>query len=107
MFENESDLRDFVARFESCSLEPAQFRHANHLALGAFYLCEYGPSAARDKMRDALKAFVKHLGKEDRYNEELTMDWIDRIAVVVAITSEKSLCGKVNAVIAHYTAAAE
>jgi hypothetical protein len=107
MFVNENEIRDFVRTFEACTLEPSRFRHAQHLALGAFYVCEYGPAEARNKMRDALLAYTRHLGKEDKYNEALTMDWMERIAVVVAVTTAKTLVGKVNAVIEHYTVAVE
>ena len=107
MFATETEIREFVSQFEACTLEPSKFRHSQHLALGAFYVCEFGPAEARNKMRDALLAYTRHLGKEDKYNKQLTMDWMDRIAVVVAVTTAKTLVGKVNAVIDHYTVAVE
>lgn len=102
MFANDEDVHSFVRTFESCDLPPAEFRHTKHLAVGAFYVCEFGPALAREKMRESLLRYVRHLGKEHKYNEQLTMDWMDRIAVVVAVTTAKSLHGKVNAVIEHY-----
>lgn len=102
MFANDAEVRSMIRRFESCELPPAEFRHAMHLAVGAFYVCEYGPALARDKMRESLLRYVRYLGKEEKYDDQLTMDWMDKIAVVVALTTARSLHGKVNAVIEHY-----
>lgn len=107
MFTTEAEVREFVRQFEACTLPPSRFRHPQHLALGAFYVCEFGPAEARNKMREALLAYTAHLGKQDKYDDRLTMDWMDRIAVVVAVTTAKTLVGRVNAVIEHYTVAVE
>lgn len=107
MFATEEELRDFIRRFETCELRPGEFRHRQHLALGAFYICESGPALARKRMRDGLQRFVRHLGKEERYNEQLTMEWMDRICVVITATTAKTLLGRVNAVVEHYAPAGE
>ena len=102
MFRSDDEVIELVRNLESCELPPSEFRHSRHLAVGAFYVCEFGPMLARDKMRETLLRYVRYLGKEDKYNEQLTMDWMDRIAVVVAVTTARTLHGKVNAVIEHY-----
>lgn len=67
----------FVAAFESASLAPDAFSHRDHLRLAYIYLSDADVDTATDRMRTALRRFLRHHGVgETKYHETMTRAWI-------------------------------
>lgn len=72
-----ADDREFRRAFEACETAPADFDHAAHVRLAYIYLCEHPVDVATRKMKDALLAYLAHLGiGEAKYHETITRAWI-------------------------------
>ncbi|UII23450.1 hypothetical protein [Fulvivirga ligni] len=71
---NHYDLSDaqFEEAFSNCSLNPSVFNHEAHLRLAWIHIRNYGIEVALLTIPTQLKAYVKHLGAEDKYNATLT-----------------------------------
>ena len=64
---------DFLAQFENCTLNPEIFSHEAHLRLAWLYLLKYNEAEACHKTVLHLKAYVKKLGFEEKFNYTLTV----------------------------------
>ncbi|AXG73971.1 hypothetical protein DVK85_06815 [Flavobacterium arcticum] len=64
---------EFIKEFENCSLNPEVFSHEAHLRLAWIYLCKYNEAMAYRKTVVNLKAYIKHLGAEGKFNHTLTI----------------------------------
>jgi hypothetical protein len=75
---------DFLRALEQCALPPSEFGHSAHVRAAYLYLLagEFGTALAR--MRHALRNYVRHLGKEDRYHETMTVAYMALIQQHVA-----------------------
>lgn len=72
-----TDDRAFLCAFEACEVSPNAFDHAAHVRLAYVLLCEHSADAAVIRMRDALLAFLAHLGvPSGKYHETITRAWI-------------------------------
>ncbi|HEU5181509.1 MAG TPA: hypothetical protein VFW45_12010 [Candidatus Polarisedimenticolia bacterium] len=81
------DDRSFRESFETARLEPAAFRHREHLRLAYAYLVENDPEAAVEKMREALLAFLRIHGIDpSKYHETMTRAWILAVRHFMEIT---------------------
>jgi hypothetical protein len=70
---------DFLAAFESCSLDAAAFGHAAHVRAGYLYLRAEGFERALGRMRHALQRFAASLGQADRYHETITVAYLSLV----------------------------
>lgn len=69
--------REFQRAFEACEVAPQDFGHAAHVRLAYVYLCAHSVEIAADKMKNALLAFLKHVGVDQgKYHETITRAWI-------------------------------
>jgi hypothetical protein len=67
----------FMRAFEACEIAPAQFDHAAHVRLAYIYLCGSTVDGAVARMKQALLAFLSHLGVgESKYHETITRAWV-------------------------------
>jgi len=67
----------FRMAFESLRVEPGEFDHAAHVRLAYVYLCEHSVDRAAARMKEALLAFLAHLGVgEAKYHETITRAWV-------------------------------
>jgi hypothetical protein len=67
----------FARAFEACQIAPGAFDHAAHVRLAYVYLCEGRVDAAVDRMKQALLAFLAHLGVgPSKYHETITRAWV-------------------------------
>lgn len=72
-----SEDRAFLVAFEAHEVAPEAFDHAAHVRLAYIYLCEHSVDAAVLRMKDALLAFLTHLGVDQgKYHETITRAWI-------------------------------
>ncbi|TMM57390.1 hypothetical protein FEE95_12965 [Maribacter algarum] len=67
-----SDL-EFEKLFERCELDPSLFSHEAHLRLAWIHISTYGIDVAVSNIQSQIKAFVKQVGAEDKYNATLTV----------------------------------
>ncbi|GAB5539191.1 MAG: hypothetical protein Salg2KO_12940 [Salibacteraceae bacterium] len=63
----------FEQQFSSCQLNPELFSHEAHLRLAWIHITKYGVDAALENIQEQLKAYVKHLGAEGKYNKTVTI----------------------------------
>jgi hypothetical protein len=76
---------DLLEAFENGSLDPAQFSHRNHLAVGWAYLQRDGFPEGAVKFRERLRAYVAEVGAAAKYHETIT--W----AYLVLLNEERCL----------------
>lgn len=77
--------RRFATDFESCRFPPEAFDHAAHVRLAYIYLCEQPVDAAVVRMKNALLAFLAHLGASpNKYHETITRAWVLAVAHFMA-----------------------
>ena len=73
--------REFLDAFEACEVAPEAFDHAAHVRLAYIYLCGHSVESAVLCMKDALLAFLTHLGVgHGKYHETITRAWIMAVA---------------------------
>jgi len=63
----------FEQLFENCQLNPDLFSHEAHLRLAWIHITKYNIDDALENIQSQLKAYVKHLGAEDKYNKTVTI----------------------------------
>lgn len=67
----------FRAAFEAGSVAPADFGHRAHVRLAYVYLAESDVEAAVERMRAAIRGFLRHHGIDGaKYHETMTRAWI-------------------------------
>ena len=110
MYSSEAEIESVVRGFETCETDKTEFRHPQHLTVAVWYLQTLDTTAAVERMRTALLRFVDHHGvPREKYNEEVTVFWIELIAEKLnELGAEVSLVEKCNYVLslpAHKPAA--
>jgi hypothetical protein len=80
-YKSEHEIETLVRDFESCKIDKTEFRHPQHLTVGAWYVQTMGREQALDRMRSGLFRFLDHHGVDKKkYDETITVYWIERIA---------------------------
>jgi len=70
------DDREFVARFEDCTLPSSQFDHRNHVRLAWLYLQEAPLLDALTRFRNSLQRYAGSLGAAAKYHETITFAFL-------------------------------
>jgi len=65
-----------IAQFESGTLSPNAFHHADHVRMGFAYLRQYPLLVALDKFSAALKRFAIANGMPNLYHETITWTYL-------------------------------
>ncbi len=65
-----------LARFEDCSLDPAQMDHQLHLRLTWILLRRYSLIEALDRSTSGLRRFTRTHGAKGKYHETITWAWV-------------------------------
>jgi hypothetical protein len=85
---SDSSLRDFVALWESRALPKAQWTHAAHVAVCAFYTAEFDAIEALRRMREGIPLYNEAVGGQNTddsgYHETLTCLWAKIVADFLA-----------------------
>jgi hypothetical protein len=71
-----AEEEEFVRRFESCELPPADFTHREHVRLAWLYLRRHAAPAALERFSTSLRRFAAFNGKPDLYHETITWAYI-------------------------------
>lgn len=106
-FESEEEISQLVRAFEAATISREEWKHAEHLAVGLYYVLYNDKEAALAKMRGGIMdllvdGFGIDTAKEMPYHETLTVFWIETIARFAAANSGLSLLDKANLLIATH-----
>jgi hypothetical protein len=71
---------DLVRGFEDGSLPPSQFHHREHVLVAWTYLADLPFEAACARFVERLRRYVHLHGASSKYDEALTMAYLERIA---------------------------
>jgi hypothetical protein len=101
-YRDEDEIKEVVRKFEACEYGLAEFPHARHLAVAAFYLASLSADEAMVRMRVGLSRFIEHHSRQG-YHETITRFWM----LLVDDFLEKAdpgatLVQSVNELISHY-----
>ena len=101
MYSSEDEVERVVRGFETCETDKSAFKHREHLTVGVWYLQTLDTKAAVERMRTGLLRFIDHHGVPiEKYNEEVTLFWIEFIAEKLAeVAPDTSIVEKCNYVI--------
>lgn len=81
-------VRDIIAAFESHELPRADWTHRAHLTVATWYVLWYGPDAAIDRVRDAIRAYNAAHGIAQTptggYHETITRFYVWLVSRAVA-----------------------
>jgi hypothetical protein len=66
------DDKQFLARFESLTLEPETFDHQAHLRLAFLCITEEGVERAVERVGRGIRAFAENVGAADKYHQTIT-----------------------------------
>lgn len=108
LYETEEEIEQVVRGFETCSTPAGEFHHREHLTVAVWYLQTLSREAAVEKMRAALHRFIDHHGVDRRkYSEEITVFWIDAVAVRLGeMGSETPLVEQCNQIVLSFSSPA-
>src|SRR3954469_13729658 len=81
-FESDEEINDLVRRFESCELNPEDFRHYQHLAVALWYVRQFPYETACEKMRNGIQKLAAAYGKSG-YHETITLFWLKMVSEFV------------------------
>ncbi|MDQ3745929.1 MAG: hypothetical protein M3444_16255 [Acidobacteriota bacterium] len=83
-FRGDEEVREVVRKFESCELQPSEFKHRLHLTVALSYLLDASYSEALERMRQSLHRFIQTHGiGPTLYHETLTAFWMRRTLAFV------------------------
>lgn len=90
-YETKSEIERIVSDFEMCRTGKDDFHHAQHLVVAIVYLESLSLEAAVKKMREALLRFLDHHSIDtQKYNETLTVFWLEMVALELRRLPEDS-----------------
>jgi len=98
---SELEIESVVRGFETCQTSADDFKHKDHLVVAVWYVHNLGREAALERMREGLLRFLAHHQVDpNKYSEEITRFWIERIAERLVDAGEVSMVEKCNTVLA-------
>ncbi len=96
-FENDTEWRIFVGRFDAGTLTKEDWTHPAHLCVGAWFVSHFEPVEAGMRIRNGIRHLNECLGNKNTetsgFHETLTEFWIRAIRAHLAVhgTSMASL----------------
>ena len=88
-YRNDEEIEALVHEFESFRIEPAHFKHRQHLTVALVYVRSLGERLALEKLRTNILKFVEHNHIDPvLYHETITRFWIKRIYVFLKSQDE-------------------
>ncbi len=84
-YKDEKDIALLIRSFEEATVSRDDWKHAEHLIVGLYYLSAHDFETATDKMRTGIfklltEGFGVDLSKEMPYHETLTVFWMRTIS---------------------------
>lgn len=101
-FEDDEEIVELVRRFESCEINPADFRHYQHLTVALWYVRQFPYETASEKMRTGIQKLAATYGKTG-YHETITLFWLVMVRdFAAAAGSEGVICDLANRMVTSY-----
>lgn len=100
-----ADIERLIRDFENCHVEPAQFKHRQHLVVALWYVRRLGEAQSLDLMRRKILRFAEHHGIDPRlYHETVTQFWIKLIGAFIRSedNANQSLADLANRLMEEY-----
>jgi hypothetical protein len=72
---------EVLRAFEACQLDPAKFRHADHIRLAWLCIRRYGARRAETTLLDGLRNFAQRAGVPQKFLHTTTIAWAMLVAV--------------------------
>ena len=102
-FKDDEEIIDLVRRFESCEINPADFRHYQHLTVALWYVMQFPYDLASEKIRAGIKQLAAAYGKSG-YHETITLFWLMVVRdFASARSSGETVCEVANRLVASCT----
>jgi hypothetical protein len=102
-YKDERELEEVVKKFEHCEYGLAEFPHARHLTVAAWYLSRLPAAEAMAAMRRSLLRFTGH-HKKQGYHETITRFWMELVAGFLSQDGMgRTLVESVNALLEEYS----
>ena len=99
-YQSQDDIARVVEGFELCTTGKGDFKHSDHLTVAVCYLQNATVTEATDRLRTALFRFVDHHQVDrQKYNETITIFWLEQVALELEKMSDASLVEQCNSVI--------
>ena len=97
---SEREIESVVRGFETCETGADQFKHRDHLVVAVWYVHNLGKEAALERMREGLMRFIAyHEIDPNKYKEDVTRFWIERVAKRLDELGNVSLIEKCNQIL--------
>lgn len=74
-FKDDDDLEALVRAFEDCTINPAEFKHSQHLAVALWYVADLPFDEASERMCTGIRKWAAAYGKSG-YHETITLFWL-------------------------------
>lgn len=101
-FKNDAEISLLVRAFETCELDPTNFRHYQHLAVALWYLRHFPYAEASQKMCAGIKRLAAAHGKMG-YHETITLFWVQMVCSFEAKRdSSETMCESANRLAAEF-----
>lgn len=101
-FKDDDEIIALVRRFESCEINPADFRHYQHLTVALWYVMQFPYDIASEKMRGGIQKLAAAYGKTG-YHETITWFWLMVVRDFAARSSGETICEVANRLVASCT----
>ena len=103
-FQSETEILAIVEGFETCTTEKGAFKHPDHLTVAVVFLENSSVQQTIDRMRVALHRFiVHHQIDQAKYNETMTVFWVEVVADALSKLGDSTLVDKCNAILNKFT----
>ena len=101
-FKDNEEILDLVRRFESCEINPADFRHYQHLTVALWYVHQFPYETASEKMRTGIQKLAAAYGKTG-YHETITRFWLVMVRdFAAAAGTEEVICDLANRMVTSF-----
>jgi len=102
IYRSEAEVTDVVRKFESCTYRPEEFTHARHLTVASWYLATYSTEEALIRMREGLRRFLTHHGKNMGYHETITRFWLELVGDAIRQSPNRPLHERISEIAARF-----
>jgi len=100
---SEREIENVVRGFETCETGADDFKHKDHLVVAVWYVHNLGREAALERMRAGLIRFLAHHEVDpQKYSEEITSSWIERVAERLDELGNVSIVEKCNRIVLNH-----
>jgi hypothetical protein len=101
-FKDDAEIATLVRAFETCELNPEEFKHYQHLAVALWYIANFRFAEASEKMRTGINKLAAAYGKSG-YHETVTVFWLDLVhEFYLEVDSRDPISSLANDLIAQY-----